>query len=156
MARLYVCHVFITGQRPPRRPPPRLYSLTYILQTIFVSFFCSALLMYKEKLTAYCRAVISPFFSSSAQMVFTRVGVHATCHEHMCVTRVSSLTHWQLIVAEHPVAVVVLEQRSEHLGAHLRLPPQGHVGGHHFVVGVQVVAGMGRQMREEGISTPRL
>lgn len=43
-------------------------------------------------------------------------------------------------MAEHSAAVVVFEQRSEHLGAHLRFPPQRHVGGHHFIISVQVVA----------------
>ena len=45
-------------------------------------------------------------------------------------------------MAEHPAAIVVFEQRSEHLRAHLRLPPQRHVGGHHFIIRVQIVTGM--------------
>lgn len=67
--------------------------------------------------------------------------------------RASSLTHRQLIVAEHSVAVVVFEQRSEHLGAHLRLPPQRYVGSHHFVIRVQVVTGMETQETEDSLNT---
>lgn len=63
--------------------------------------------------------------------------------------RASSLTHRQLIVAEHSAAVVVFEQRAEHLGAHLRLPPQRYVGSHHFVIRVQVVTGMETQKETE-------
>lgn len=54
-------------------------------------------------------------------------------------------------MAEYSTAVVVFEQRSEHLGAHLWLPPQGHVGGHHLIVRVQVVTGMETQIKTEGI-----
>lgn len=42
-------------------------------------------------------------------------------------------------MAEDSVRVVMLEQRSQHLGTHLTLPPQRHVGSHHLVVCVQVV-----------------
>lgn len=51
------------------------------------------------------------------------------------------LTHGWLVMAQQSAAVVVFEQRSKHLWAHLRLPPQRHVGSHHFVVRVQVVTG---------------
>lgn len=50
--------------------------------------------------------------------------------------------HGWLVVAQHSAAVVLFEQRSEHLRAHLRLPSQGHVGSHHLIVCVQVVTGM--------------
>lgn len=54
----------------------------------------------------------------------------------MCV---ELLTHGWLVVAQNSAAVVVFEQRSENLGAHLRLPPQRNVGSHHLIVCVQVV-----------------
>lgn len=75
--------------------------------------------------------------------------------QSVCVMHVSSLTHRQLVVAEYSAAVVVFEQRSKHLGAHLRFPPQGHVGSHHLIVCVQVVTGMETQMKTEGIQTQR-
>lgn len=56
---------------------------------------------------------------------------------------VSVLTHWRLVVAEHSAGVVVFEQRAQHLGTHLGLPPQRHVGRDHFVVRVHVVTGGG-------------
>lgn len=56
---------------------------------------------------------------------------------------ISVLTHWRLVVAEHSAGVVVFEQRTKHLGTHLGLPPQRHVGSDHFVVCVQVVTGGG-------------
>lgn len=69
----------------------------------------------------------------------------------VCVMHMSSLTYRQLVVAEYSAAIVVFEQCSKHLGAHLRLPPQGHVGSHHLIVCVQVVTGMETQMKTEGI-----
>lgn len=62
--------------------------------------------------------------------------------------RVSVLTHGWLVVAQHPAAVVVFEQRSEHLWAHLRLPSQRHVGSHHLIVCVQVVTGREKQIKK--------
>lgn len=65
--------------------------------------------------------------------------------------RVSLLTHGWLVMAEHSAAVVVFEQRSEHLGAHLCLPPQRHVGSYHFIVCVQVVTGRETEIKREDI-----
>lgn len=65
--------------------------------------------------------------------------------------RASLLTHGWLVMAKHSAAVVVFEQRSEHLGAHLRLPPQRHVGSHHFIVCVQVVTGRETEIKREDI-----
>lgn len=52
-------------------------------------------------------------------------------------------------MAQHSAAVVVFEQRSEHLGAHLHLPPQRHVGSNHFIVCVQVVTGRETEINTE-------
>lgn len=38
--------------------------------------------------------------------------------------RASLLTHGRLVVAHRSAAVVMFEQRAEHLGAHLRFPPE--------------------------------
>lgn len=51
-------------------------------------------------------------------------------------------------MAQHSAAVVVFEQRSKHLRAHLRLPPQRHVGSHHFIICVQVVTGRKTEIKE--------
>lgn len=61
------------------------------------------------------------------------------------------LTHGWLVMAQHSAAVVVFEQRAEHLGAHLRLPLQRHVGSHHLIVCVQVVTGRETETKKEDI-----
>lgn len=61
---------------------------------------------------------------------------------------VSSLTHGRLVVAEHSAAVMVFEQCSEHLRAHLCLSPQRHIGSHHFIICVQVVTRREGEIRE--------
>lgn len=81
--------------------------------------------------------------------IFKRMSFYLSeCRINACVhactfARVSVLTHWRLVVAEHSADVVVFEQRTKHLGTHLVLPPQRHVGSDHFVVCVQVVTGGG-------------
>jgi len=64
----------------------------------------------------------------------------------------SSLTHGWLVVAQRSAAVVLFEQRSEHLGTHLRLPLQRHVGSHHLIVRVQVITGGETETEKENIS----
>lgn len=68
----------------------------------------------------------------------------------------SLLTHGWLVVAQRSVAVVVFEQRTEHLGAHLRLPLQRHVGSHHLIVCVQVVTERETDTKKEDISITEL
>ena len=62
--------------------------------------------------------------------------------------RVSLLTHGGLIVGGPSATVVLFQQRSQHLGAQLRLPLQRHIGRDHLIVRVQVVTRAGERGRE--------
>lgn len=77
--------------------------------------------------------------------VFRFVSARSLCFQ------VSVLTHGRLVVSQRSAAVVVFEQRSEHLGAHLRLPLQRHVGSNHLIVCVQVVTGRETEIEKEDI-----
>lgn len=82
-------------------------------------------------------------------IIYLLIQIHIIVCFCAFVVRASLLTHGRLVVAHRSAAVVMFEQRAEHLGTHLRLPPERHVGSHHLIVGVQVVTGKQRRRKKD-------